>query len=41
MEPIARNTSLKGVVNGVTANDGVKVDKVLPVVRLIVESKVE
>ena len=31
--PFARNASLQGVVNGVTANEGVNVDKVL---RLIV-----
>ena len=38
--PFARNTSLQDVVNCVTANEGVNVDKVLLVVRLIVESKV-
>ena len=36
--PFAPNTSLHGLVNGVTANEGVNVDKALPVVRLIVES---
>ena len=38
--PFPRNTSLQGVVNGVAANEGVNVDKALPVVRLIVVSKV-
>ena len=38
--PFAPKTSLYGLVNGVTANEGVNVDKALPVVRLIVESKV-
>ena len=34
------NTSLYGLVNGVTPNEGVNVDKALPVVCLIVESKI-
>ena len=38
--PFAPKTFLYGLVNGVTANEGVNVDKVLLVVRLIVESKV-
>ena len=37
--PCSPNTSLHGLLNGVTANEGVNVDKTLPVVRLIVESK--
>ena len=38
--PFAPKTSLYGLVNGVTPNDGVNVDKALPVVWLIVESNV-
>ena len=38
--PFAPNTSLHGLVNGVTPTKGTNVDEALPVVRLIVESKV-
>ena len=35
MDPVATNTSLHGLVNGVTPNEGMNVGKALPVVRLI------
>ena len=35
MDPVATNTSLHGLVNGVTPNEGINVGKALPVVRLI------